>query len=579
MNAPDSISTPAAPAPKHRKRLFWSLMLLVLLPAFLVGSLYGGRKVWRMWDDRKVGELNAQAESFYAKRDIEATMRVLRSIMIEHPLNERGLRLWARMLDGAPHNAEDAVAIWRKVCSLPQATPADHAALGLALLHTGRYKEAHGIWEALPASERQHLGGLKLESSLLRFEGDVRAADAVLRKAYEAAPGDPESRLKLAVLDLDSSFPDIHAVASQRIWEMVRQGHGAEAVNAMEALAGVSDLTSPQAAELLERLARMPDVTGAPRYAILTGCLRALPSQRAQILDRETAGHSGRLDESSADFLRWLLQNRESARILNVLDRNVALNSPHLFPIYAEALNSTGHWKELRTLLTTSPAPPLSPGTAAVMLSYCSYKLGEAPEHAYNHLKEALHHARSRNAFPELFITGTSAEEMGFTDLALEAFNEVSEHRAYRITALDHVLNIRRQQRNLSEIIETLEALLADSPGLAPYLDLYCYHKILAGEDMEKTAALAQHAVASGRQSSPTLHLALALASYRQHDFKAALDEAKTLRAIDLPSGQRAVLAGILEACGDAAEAYQLAEKISPRLLLVEESRFLKGAL
>ena len=73
------------------------------------------------------------------------------------------------------------------------------------------------------------------------------------------------------------------------------------------------------------------------------------------------------------------------------------------------------------------------------------------------------------------------------------------------------------RQGNLDEIINTLENLLQDAPGLAPYLDLYCYHKILAGEDMEKTAAMARRAMGAGRKGSATLHLAVALEAYREH--------------------------------------------------------------
>ncbi len=133
-----------------------------------------------------------------------------------------------------------------------------------------------------------------------------------------------------------------------------------------------------------------------------------------------------------------------------------------------------------------------------------------------------MHDAHSSRSLPELLAAAVGAEEMGFNDLAIEAFRELATHRAYKKSSLDHILEIRHRQNNLSEIISTLQTLLEDSPGLSA-LSLTtssCYHKILAGDEIEKTAAVkAGHVLDSGRQSSPhTSSRALALAAYRARD-------------------------------------------------------------
>jgi tetratricopeptide (TPR) repeat protein len=577
MSEPDPQLAKASRA--RRRWLLKSLVMLVLAPALVLGCLYGGRNAWHWWQARTLAHLNDEAEAFYAKRNLEGAMRTLGTVMQKDPFNERGLRLWARILDDSPHNPEDALAVWRKLCSTPHATAADEAALGLALLRTGLYKESRAIWEHLPPSEQKRRHGLELESALLSYEGKTKEAEQILRRAYESDTGDPDSRLKLAVLDLKSSFPDIKDAAAKRVWDIAEQSHGAVAVRAMQVLASMPGLSVTQAEKLLARLAKMPDVTGAPRYEVLGGCLKALPGQRDPMLDQEMARHKGKLGDESVAFLQWLLTNHEGARVLTLLDQETAIHSTPLFAVYVQALNVAERWKELEQLLRSPQSPPLSPAASAVMLAHCSYKLGYSRANTLNLLKEALHYAHSRNSVPELYMIGTSADELGFNDLALDIYTEVSEHRAYKINALDHILQIHRREGKLNDIIGTLETLLQDAPGRAPYLDMYCYHKILAGDEMEKTAAVVQHTLNSGRQSSPTLHLTLALAAYRAHNLDAALKEAETISSDELPAGQRAVLAGIFEACGKAGEAFRLAEKISPRLLLGEETRFLNAAL
>ena len=555
------------------------MAVLVIAPALLLGALYAGKSVWHWWSARNLQTLNDQAENFYAKRNLEGAAQTLREIMQRDPLNERALRLWAHILDDSPHNPEDAVAVWRKLCGTPRAGTSDLAMLGCALIRASRHQEAKAVWEQLPESERTARSGLELRAGLLRYEGGPREADLILRQAYEADPQNPESRLKLAALDMASNFPEIRSRAATGVWEMARTGQENLAVSAMQLLASTAELSTSQAKELRDRLDHLTDVTGAPRYAVLSGCMKALPLEHDQILDQEIKRHAGKLDEGSVEFLRWLIKNHEAQRVLKLLDKNTATHSASLFSLYAEALNETGQWQELRALLNSSGTMPISPAMAAVMLARCSNKLNESTANTRSHLQEALHHSRSHHSLPELFMTASTAEEMGFADVALAGYDELSQHRAYKLTALDHILQIRHREGNLDGVVDALDTLLQDAPGLAPYLDLFCYHKILAGEEIEKTAQIAQHAIETGRQSSSTLHLAVALAAYRAHNLPAAKAEAENILSADLPAGQRAVLAGILGACGHMDEAFHLAEKISLGLLLKEETRFLKGVL
>lgn len=71
-----------------------------------------------------------------------------------------------------------------------------------------------------------------------------------------------------------------------------------------------------------------------------------------------------------------------------------------------------------------------------------------------------------------------------------------------------------------------------------------------------------------------------ALAAYRQgrvDEIGAALAQVKTVDTF--PPGARAVFAGLLAVSGNAASAYQVAEKVPSTLLLPEERRFLALAL
>ena len=128
-------------------------------------------------------------------------------------------------------------------------------------------------------------------------------------------------------------------------------------------------------------------------------------------------------------------------------------------------------------------------------------------------------------------------------------------------------------------MLENIAHFLDERPGQSPYYETQLYLKLLEARDIETMADEAQSLAISRKSALPILQLVQALAAYRYGNLDAALRESESLPLEKLTTGQRAVLAGILHACGKTTLAFQIAEKITQDILLPEEKRFLRSAL
>jgi hypothetical protein len=128
-------------------------------------------------------------------------------------------------------------------------------------------------------------------------------------------------------------------------------------------------------------------------------------------------------------------------------------------------------------------------------------------------------------------------------------------------------------------MIDTINRCLKEQPDNSGYLEAWCYLKLLDGSEMEKASDTIEHHLASHPDRLAFVSFIQAFAAYRYGDLKLAEQKALQVPANKLPPGQRAVLAGILQACGKEAEAFRIAEKVPENIVLTEERRLLMTAL
>lgn len=560
---------------KIRKLVIFALLLAIFA---LVALIKLGPKAYHWWQRRDTVGLTAQAGVLLRKGDPEGALKILAAAYRGAPNHPEVLRLLGRTLDQVQADPNRCLFFWRRLMELGVATPQDRGAMGAALLRAGRPKDARDLLQSFTAEERTQRRALELESLLLRYEGQLQESDKVLRRAYESDPNDPECRLKLAMLDLTDPFPEVQERALNTIWEVTRTDSPAT-LGAIQTLAAQPRLTAPQAAELRERIANAPDATESQRYDVLSSYLRVLPLGKERVIEEETERQKGLPAEQTIDFLRWLAKNEENDRILRLLPKDAAMRNGNLFLIYAHALGSVERWNDLRKTLNETPGPPISAIEIDLIKARCSRALGESATVIRSQLQEAFRRVPP-NADPMVFMrVGNTADELGFSDVALEVFKALSTRPQFKLTMLDRVLQLHYRQHNLQAMLESIARFLDERPGQSPYLETMIYLRLLEAKDIETVANQAGDLAKNGNTVLPIIHLVQALAAYRYGDLEIALRETEAIPLEKLTAGQRAVLAGILHACGKTAQGYQIAEKISQDILLPEEARFLRSAL
>ncbi len=561
---------------KKRRMFVWPLLVLGILG--IAVAAFVGPKAYRWWQRRDTIGLTAKANVLFRKGDAEGALKLLASAYRSAPNHPGVLRLLGRTLDSIQADPNRCIFFWRRLVELGVSTPEDRGALGAALLRAGRAKDARDILNDFTAQERTQRRALELESQLLRYDGRLLEADQTQRRAYESDPTDPECRLKLAMLDLSDPFPEVQERAINTIWEVARMDSTAS-LSAMQTLAIQPRLTAPQASELRDRIAKAADASESQRYDVLTSYLRVLPLGKDKVIDEEVARQKGLPPEQTIDFLRWLAKNEENERVLKLLPKQAAMRNGNLFLIYAHTLGALERWTELRKILAEAPGPPISAIEIDLIKARCSRALGESSTVARAHLQEAQRRIPPA-ADPMVYMrVGNTADELGFSDVALDVFNALSTRPQYKLTVLDRVLQLHYRQHNLPAMLTSIAHFLEERPGQSPYLETMIYLRLLEAREIESVANQAGTLARPGSPVLPIMKLVQALAAYRYGDLDGALREAETISLEKLTAGQRAVLAGIFHACGKPAQGYQIAEKISQDILLPEEARFLRSAL
>ena len=586
---PATTNPPQTPAPKPGQRGLVARLLqkkrrkfiipLLLMAILALSSLFIlGPKAYRWWQRRDTVGLTVRAGVLLRKGDPEGAMKILASAYRGAPNHPEVLRQLGRTLDQVQADPNRCIFFWHRLLELGVATAQDRGALGSALLRAGRAKDARDILNDYTPEERTQRWALELEAQLLRYDGRLLEADLTLRRAYESDPTDPECRLKLAMLDLNDPFPEVQERAINTIWEVARTNSDAS-LNAMQTLATQPKLTAPQAAELRDLIAKAPNASESQRYDVLSSYLRVLPLGKDEVIDEETARQQGLPVEQTIDFLRWLAKNEENARVLALLPKEAAMRNGNLFLIYAHSLGALERWPELRTMLSAVPGPPISPIEIDLIKARCARATGESSTVTRAHLQEAQKRIPP-NADPMVFMrVGNTADELGFSDVALDVFNALSTRPQFKLSVLDRILQLHYRQRNLQAMLASIARFLEERPGQSPYFETMIYLKLLEAREIESVANQAETLAKPGGPVLPIMQLVQALAAYRYGDFDGALRVAENISQEKLTAGQRAVLAGIFHACGKTAQGYQIAEKISQDILLPEEARFLRSAL
>lgn len=573
---PGSAAIPGPSAQRFTRRTVAIIVGAALATGLIL--VFGIPATHKFLEERWILELTAEASAHLENGEPESASKALSKAYQINPRDPETLRLIAKTVEQTPGGQPQASYCLRQLIEMHEATTEDTVAYGTLLLRSGSRDEAKKLLDSLPEAEKNSRPALELKASFLRVDGRTEEADKLLRAAYIADSGNPQSRVKLAILDFNSPFPEVKEQAAETLWRIAQSG-GRESINAMRVLANQSKLTVPRAIEMHKLLEKLPGISDERRLSIVSGILRVLPLERENIIGAEAARQHGRPFEETATFIRWLATNNEHERLLTFLPASQAIRSAELFLPYVKAMESTRRWKELRELIRKNPSIPIPPADSALILARCAHSLQESSGNVRSHLADALKRAWIARDRTTMTSVGNAADEFGQPEIAIEAFSLLASQPQFKLPMLDRLLQIHQRQLNLAGMIDVASRCLKEQQSNPAYVESWCYLKLLEGSEMEKAADMIRRHVQDNPERRPTASLVQAFAAYRFGDLQSAGREAKSVVASKLPPGQRAVLAGILGACGREADAYQLAEKVPDSILLKEEARLLKPAL
>jgi tetratricopeptide (TPR) repeat protein len=572
-----SLPEPTLPPARPSERPRWlGLMLLSVLLLVVLGL--GGRPAfitlrteYGLYRARQCLSYLEEKQWLDAMRAIADAKRYGR----DHPEILRATLTYVTKTNHDPHAT---IFIINQLAKLGLTTCADSLLLGQSHLALSQVTEARAIYASLSPEEQDSKEGLELLAQLYRNEGSPKEAEAALRRAMAKAPDDPESRLRIALLDHGNPFPEIQARARQTLWELT-QVEGRTALIAIRFLAQDQNLTAPEAERLLPLITAHPESSAKDRLDVLSGIIKLIPQRREEILTTEIARVEGKNVEDLIQVIGWLAKEKQYTRILQLVPMKQALQSPQVFPYVAQALGEEGRWADLRRLILSGERLPVPKARSQVWLAEALTHLDKenlsAPR---QYLEEAVQASIKTDDGVTLAAASLVSERLGHYDLATRCYQQLALiNPKFEVEMLDKVYEMALRQRDTPLMLKTSQQLNEKRPTHGHFRDRLRYLKLLTGIELEQVDAILTHAppesaVEGATARVPTAFLR-ALAAWRLKDHARLKSELSQLtdRQDQLNLGQRAVLASLLHHVGQPIAAYRLAETIPTTILLAEE--------
>lgn len=552
-------------------------------------------RAWSAWRAAAARDLCERASSLKAGGHHDECVSMMRRAYQIAPRDPSILRALAKSCDLKSRAAGTAVSFWNKLVDSGAASVDDRIELANAMLATGDIAGSQNMLRSLPQEARAQLNWAEAQAAVLREQGRDEDADVLLRSAWEAHPEDLVCRLNLARADYLSPFDASREEAGKKLWAIARSGV-AQAADALLALLSGPDGSLKTVAEILQIVRENEQISTADRLRILGFCADKFPFLAGEIIAEESDRFKGRPLVNCVELYEWLSKLGQSDRILRDLGHSpsraehpdvpagsgpnpAVFQSRELFLAYGDALIQKGQWRVFADLLQL-PNLPISQADEELMRVLCSRGLNEPDAEVDRHLTAALMYARHQDDHATLLKVAVMAEKTGRITTAIEALSMISCPN--RRLLLENQIQIYRLQTRLGDadgMMAAAEAILTIRPGLKPFAHDLQYLKLLTGTGIESVLDDLGSTATPAEGCSSGHAIIRALAAFRCGEQEASGQWAASIDSATLPTGQRAVLAGLLSKAGNEAKGARIAEKISDALLLPDERWFLQAAM
>jgi thioredoxin-like negative regulator of GroEL len=575
------------------RRLMQGLGILSAL-AFVVGVFLLGQFLLRHAEAR---HLASDGADLVEQGQYEQAMPLLTAAWQEAPKNTDVLRNLARACDGINAFTTEAVNFWQQLADSGAATLEDRICLAAALVKASNFDGGRKILDSIPEPERHQIKCTEIEAALLRVEGRDKDADTMLHAVWESKPDDPSCRIKLAGLDLETPFEPLREKSRQTLWEIARSD-SSSCGTALLALVKSVEVTPEVAAQIREILSAHPGVPSSQRLAILGACVKKIPTMAPQMEAEESKRYAGKKPEECPEYYEWLAKLGDAPRILNDLTapaespkkethpaevllhpKTEVMGSRSLYLAFAEALIAKGNWNDLAAFLEKKQ-PPVNTIEIQVLRAICAKGLQMRSELVDAHLMEAVASARTSHNLWGVARIADVAEQLGRDSVALDACATLTAEPSQRLEALKRVFGLQQKRHDADGMMHTAESIVAMKASLTYYADHLAYLRLITGTDLESTMRM----VAGVPSPQPVERTSMrrlneALVSQFCGNPEQATQLASAIDPHSLSTGARAVLAGLFAQNGKPADAFAIAEKISPEAILAEENWYMQLAL
>lgn len=561
------------------KRLFSPFACFVWALVFVL-LYFGVRLVEKKFDVELLGgsgHLLEDARKAAQQNDWPAALQAIQKIPDGNRHKPEFLRVLADYLMATRTEPAVLVDVLERLDAAGESKPEDSLWLSRAHLALGRPEPARIALERTPSGP-ESLDYLETKMSLLKSEGLRREAAEVENVIFNNFADDPAVAVRKAARELNGTFPEIQKAALARLWQIGASPDG-NGLSSIRILGQHTGLTLPETKRLQQLAAKHPTVTLDDRLNIASKLLRLEPSQREALVQAEIEGSKDAGPDAFQRLIAWLASEKEFEKIVSLVPRDTLNKSKELFPAVAQDLAQRERWQELLQLLDKKKPLPVSNARAANWRALAAKHLHPTDvREARSHLEEAILDGAGKNDTHALEDAASLAEEWHMTDLALDASQKLAAPGLPRqVEMLEKCWQLASRLKRESVLSEVAERLARLKPDSFLFAKRHDYLRLLRGKEIEVTLTKSDSPSAASAASL----LLEALKAYRLHDLaQASAALRKVHDTSDFSIGEKAVYAGLLAAaCDEVSQAYQLAEKIRPELLLDEELVFLEMAL
>ncbi|MEY3479717.1 MAG: hypothetical protein RIQ71_492 [Verrucomicrobiota bacterium] len=544
----------------RRKRLIRRLLIFGL-PAVAVLAIVAAVAIPKVKDWRAL-QFSERATELAGQGKLQEAFNNAASAMQMRPALPEVKRTYARVLFAA--NEPSGLQVMQQLLDSGKATAEDRLELAEAALRFGDVPLAEKETFQLLQAGQNTPQALHVLARVRLAQQRVPDATQALRESIESGGG-PDPSILLARLQIAANTTDSVKSALDLLRPIARQKDQA-GLNALLVLVASPGLQSQEGAAWVEALRRHPLASDEQKLAAASAEIQLKPSSYPEVVKRTTTAFREGNVEQRAALARWLNQNREFDKTLNLIAAQEASTRSDLFLIRLDAMAGKNDWTGISELLRGDKLPLQN----SVLLLYrgrASRELGKPEEAATFYRRAIMESAPTQDV---MWYVINYLQRIGEDRVLEQELQKLAENPASARQAFSALVPIVQKRQDAEELYQLYDRMLKQLPGDTVVQNDHRYFAALTGRRAD---------VSGGREllaKEPQMlayRITLALAHLKNGQHEAALKvfDGITLDPAQIQPYQRAILAAVLGANNRETEAKQLARSVPGEQVTVQE--------